>query len=89
MKIHVKELIGRYNILVIFITVGGHCPSLSMGTHILLRFEVLTVLNIKLVVLWDVTPCILVLCVYHAMQLQVPEDDESNDDNNSIVIGNE
>lgn len=57
------------------------------GTQILL---ILTVLNIKLVVLWDVTPCILVLCVYHTMQLQVPEDDESYDDNNNnIVIGNE
>jgi len=55
-------------------------------TQILL---ILTVLNIKLVVLWDVTPCILVLCVYHTMQLHVPEDDESDDENNSIVIGNE
>lgn len=58
------------------------------GTQILLIFEVLTVLNIKLLVLWGVTPCILVLCVYHAMQLQVPEDDGSDDDSN-IVIGNE
>ena len=33
MKIHAKELIGRYNILVIFITVGGHCPSLSLRKH--------------------------------------------------------
>jgi hypothetical protein len=30
----------------------------------------------------------LVLFVYHTMQLQVPEDGESDDDNN-IVIGNE
>jgi len=33
MKVHVKELIGRCNILVVFITVGGHCPSLSIREH--------------------------------------------------------
>jgi hypothetical protein len=84
MKIHVKEPIAG-TIFVIFITGGGHCTSLSVREHILLRSEGLTLLNIKHVVLWDVPPCILVLCVYHTMQLQVPEDD----DDNNIVIGNE
>jgi hypothetical protein len=59
------------------------------GTQILLKCEILAVLNIKLVVLWYVTPCILIHCVYHTMQLQFPEYGESDDDNNSIVIGNE
>jgi len=46
MKLHVKVLIGRYNILVIFITVVMSF-SVCKGTQILLKFEVLTVLNIN------------------------------------------